>query len=449
MSSTWTCLNPACARALPRQPNFCPYCGARQQAPVPLHKPGPSPAVVTTPAAASAPGSTAIPAAAPVNSPTPASAVASGPAAAPLMSAATPLPPAAAATGTTGPAAPAVPPRPAPTKMPPFIAPPARRKPWWRWLLVLFIVLAVWNVIQKKDDPLQAKLAALQTLLDDCDLEQARRDIPALKKLNADKAREWQGKIEQAKASCDARRARERDWKATVNQVNKVLADPNFDKPAYDKQVGRLIWFNKQWKEDAPSRELRQTLDARYALHLLDAAERCRGQANWPCVRQKLTAWERMKQPDDNARAAQMREQLGSASSAASSSSSATGSNTDGAANKASIPMMYPATTPTSNPSISPSASPATGKPGLASTAGNSERQKTVQQLGQILADANEDMAIGNYQAAAGKMSVCLAMIDPGNVACLALKKRADRLNKEMLRCVNGGHEWIGDNCSR
>lgn len=445
MSHTWICLNPACARPLPRQPNFCPYCGTRQQAAVPLHKPEP--------------------ATAPVNSPAPTSAVASGnatsaangaaapgPAAAPLMSAATPLPPSAAAIGTsgptgpTGPATPAAPPRPAPTKMPPFIAPPARRKPWWRWLLVLFIVLAVWNVIQKKDDPQQAKVAALQTLLDDCDLEQARREIPALKKLDADKAREWQGKIEQAKAGCDARRARERDWKTTVNQVNKALAEANFDKPAYDKQVGRLNWFNKTWKEDPASRELRQTLDARYARHLLDAAEQCRDQANWPCVRQRLTAWERLKQPDDNARAAKLREQLASSGSSA---SSASGGNADAAANKPSIPMMYPATTPTSNPAANPSTSPAAGKPGPASAAANSERQKTVQQLGQILADANEDMAIGNYQAAAGKMSVCLAMIDPGNVACLALKKRADRLNKEMLRCVNGGHEWIGDNCSK
>ena len=434
MSRAWTCLNPVCARALPRQPNFCPYCGARQQAAVPLHKPGPSPVAVTTPTAASAPASAAMPAAAPVSSPTPAS----GPAAVAPISAAAPMPPAAAA--------PAVPPRPAPTRMPPFIAPPARRKPWWRWLLVLFIVLAVWNVIQKKDDPQQAKLAALQTLLDDCELEQARREMPGLKKLNADKAREWQGKIEQARAGCDARRARERDWKATVNQVNKALAEANFDKPAYDKQVGHLNWFNKQWKEDQPSRDLRQTLDARYALHLLDAAERCRGQANWTCVRQKLTAWERLKQPDDNARAAQLREQLASSGSSA---SSASGGNADAAANKASIPMMYPTITPSTNPSTSPSASPATGKPGFASTTANSERQKTIQQLGQILADANEDMAIGNYQGAAGKMSVCLAMIDPGNVACLALKKRAERLNKEMLRCVNGGHEWIGDNCSK
>jgi hypothetical protein len=44
-------------------------------------------------------------------------------------------------------------------------------------------------------------------------------------------------------------------------------------------------------------------------------------------------------------------------------------------------------------------------------------------------------------------MEVCAAMVDAGNRECSTLKSRADRLQREMERCLASGREWIGDRC--
>jgi hypothetical protein len=64
-----------------------------------------------------------------------------------------------------------------------------------------------------------------------------------------------------------------------------------------------------------------------------------------------------------------------------------------------------------------------------------------------LIADARQALALGNYKAASDKMEVCAAMVDAGNRECSALKARADRLQGEMQRCLASGREWIGDRC--
>jgi cytochrome b len=64
-----------------------------------------------------------------------------------------------------------------------------------------------------------------------------------------------------------------------------------------------------------------------------------------------------------------------------------------------------------------------------------------------LVAEADRELAQGNYKAAAGKMETCVAMIDAGNRECLALKARAERLQQEMLRCVAANRDWIDDRC--
>lgn len=64
-----------------------------------------------------------------------------------------------------------------------------------------------------------------------------------------------------------------------------------------------------------------------------------------------------------------------------------------------------------------------------------------------LIADARQALALGNYKAASDKMEVCAAMVDPDNRECSALKARADRLENEMRRCLASGREWIGDRC--
>ena len=442
MSSGYLCQNPACARPMPRVPQYCPYCGTRQSGGVALHKQGAGAATITPPSAASAyaaapaaiaaaqPPAAGTPAAGTPAAGTPAATITAQQYAGELASPAPSSPTTVASAPAGHPAAP----RPAPTKLPPFIAPRPKRKPWWRWLLVVLILLSLWNLLGKSgpgSKALDARLTALQTLVDECKLDRARQELPALRKLDADKARDWQAEIDKAKPACDERHARERDWSNTLAMVNKALDDANFDKPAYDKLSGHLNWFNKKWQEDQPSRELRQKLDARYALYQLQLAQRCSEQANWGCLKQRLGQWERLKSPEGQAQAEQLRAQL-----AAQTPAGKAGGGADSA-----VAPANPAAA--ANPGVAGDGSRTAGRPVL------TEAQKTAQHLNQVMADAQEDMAVGNYKSVVGKMDVCLAMIDPGNVNCQTLRKKAERLNKEMLRCVNGGHEWIGDNCSK
>ena len=64
-----------------------------------------------------------------------------------------------------------------------------------------------------------------------------------------------------------------------------------------------------------------------------------------------------------------------------------------------------------------------------------------------LIADARQALALGNYKAASDKMEVCAAMVDAGNRECSALKAKADRLQGEMQRCLASGREWISDLC--
>ena len=64
-----------------------------------------------------------------------------------------------------------------------------------------------------------------------------------------------------------------------------------------------------------------------------------------------------------------------------------------------------------------------------------------------LVADARQAMARGDYKAASDKMEVCVAMVDAGNRDCIALKASADRLQGEMRRCLAAGREWVGERC--
>lgn len=64
-----------------------------------------------------------------------------------------------------------------------------------------------------------------------------------------------------------------------------------------------------------------------------------------------------------------------------------------------------------------------------------------------LLSDAGRDMELGNYRAAIDKLEICATMIDAGNRECQALRRRAERLNRDMLRCVASGAEWTDEQC--
>lgn len=64
-----------------------------------------------------------------------------------------------------------------------------------------------------------------------------------------------------------------------------------------------------------------------------------------------------------------------------------------------------------------------------------------------LVADARQALAIGDYKAASDKMEVCTAMVDASNGECIALKARADRLQADLQRCQAAGRDWVDDRC--
>ncbi|NHZ98229.1 hypothetical protein [Massilia sp. CCM 8734] len=63
-----------------------------------------------------------------------------------------------------------------------------------------------------------------------------------------------------------------------------------------------------------------------------------------------------------------------------------------------------------------------------------------------LIAEAERELAQGNYKAASDKLETCIAMVD-GSRECAAFKKHADRLLTDMRHCVGAGREWINDRC--
>jgi hypothetical protein len=64
-----------------------------------------------------------------------------------------------------------------------------------------------------------------------------------------------------------------------------------------------------------------------------------------------------------------------------------------------------------------------------------------------LIAEARQALAQGDYKGASDKMEVCAAMVDAGSRECSALKAKADRLQSEMRRCLADGGEWSADRC--
>jgi hypothetical protein len=64
-----------------------------------------------------------------------------------------------------------------------------------------------------------------------------------------------------------------------------------------------------------------------------------------------------------------------------------------------------------------------------------------------LIAEAESDIARGDYRAAADKMDVCSTMIDDGQRECMAVKMRADRLRDDLARCMADGRDWVRNRC--
>ena len=432
----------ACARSLARAVKYCPYCGASQQ----VHQQAqPAPAADIAPVSA---------APAPVPAPVPVPVPTTPPVQAAAAAAPTPTPTQEPEPSAPPPQSPPPPPpdvhkaadkqgkpnlnKPIPVK----VAPPAGPKkkiPWFKWSVYALLVYGLWRCFGPSDhlsEANQETVKAVKTLIDECKLDRARQEAAMLRKPEPERYRDLLQSIDAAKPACDNKRQREQDWLKTQAIANKTINDSHFDKPMYDKAAGRLNWFQKHWSEDDGTRELKSRLDARYTRLLLDQAESCMADKNINCVKARLGAWEKFKPAQGRERVQALQEALAEIASASKASSKAS--------------VVKPVGTPTPKPGVGTGTSTSTvTRTASGSNAAAGAAPATTQQVNKILADAQAEMNYGNYKGASDKLEFCISMIDKGNAACAQLKKRADQLNRDMLRCVNSGSEWMADHCAK
>ncbi|MES2150594.1 MAG: hypothetical protein V4508_12480 [Pseudomonadota bacterium] len=247
------CIHAACARALPRPVNFCPYCGTGQHAGVnkPAHAMAPPPLVVPR-----APAPEAV-------------------APAPAAAKAAPLPP--------------LPPAPPPA---PAAAAPPRRAPvrLRYWLLALGLLWLIW-ITARPGGKVEARIEHAIALSGDCNFGQAQAELISLRSSRAtsEQLLRLQKAINEAVPACEKQRARAKAWGETVAAVEAALAAQG-----YDKARARLAAFVRRWNEDGAARALGARIEAGRARadpsarNLIDEAERDIAQGNYKGALDKM-----------------------------------------------------------------------------------------------------------------------------------------------------------------
>ena len=72
---------------------------------------------------------------------------------------------------------------------------------------------------------------------------------------------------------------------------------------------------------------------------------------------------------------------------------------------------------------------------------------ETAQSVRNLIGEAERELAEGNYKGASDKLETCITMVDAGNRECAAFKVPADRMQKELQRCLAARREWYEDRC--
>jgi hypothetical protein len=260
----YRCIHAACARALPRPVNFCPYCGTGQHAGVdkPAHR-VPSPGPQASPVMPAAPQVEIKPHAAPAM--TPAAPAAAAFAAAAHASTAQPqaaaasttVPPPGPAAGSRG-AAPSATPRPGAPPAPP--RPPERqpiRLRWW--LLALAALWAIWLLAKPSDKKIEARIDKAIALAVECKSGEAQSELIALRSTKAtpQQLARLQQELNDAAAECKRVRQRGKAWSDASAAVESALGTSS-----YDRARSRLSAFTRRWGEDDETRALKAKVDA-------------------------------------------------------------------------------------------------------------------------------------------------------------------------------------------
>ncbi len=423
----YACIDPACARSFPRAVGFCPFCGRSQRA------------VPTTPAAAieaaEADGGAARKGW--LDKPVVSQAAAGEPAQTEAPASVPPPPPAA-------PSKP--PPAPAKSRLPffgrkplriPELGPEISNRPSATvgprpirastWMLVLLALAGVWlfakprGATKELDERVDRALAMSAA----CRLDEARAELVELKSAKAkpEQLKRLHKAIVDAAPGCDRQRARAKAWSETGGAVEQALAAANVDKAA-----GRLDLYTRRWGDDGASRELGERIAGLRGAALLDQADACLSKADRVCLESRVKAAEKLRRPELAARIAALREGLSHLLEATVLGAPGAGEAADKHKDMDKIGA----------PPVPRSA------PAVLSTA---PTPQAAAQSRKLLADAQRDMGRGDYKGAIDKLDQCAAVIDSTDLACIKLKRKAEDLQRDMLRCLRVNAQWIDDRC--
>ncbi|CDG81703.1 hypothetical protein [Janthinobacterium agaricidamnosum] len=301
----------------------------------------------------------------------------------------------------------------------------------------LIALAAVWQFVKpgpgdSSPPNLGPRLDSALVMTADCKLDEARKELAELKTAHAtpEQLKRLQKAINDNGPPCEQKRLRRKAWTEAEPAINAAL---QID--ALDRAASRLAAFVRRWDDGPETRKVADKIDLRKAQGLLDEAETCLARSDRGCLENRLIAAERYNRPELAGRIRTLREALSNLLA-----STLLGGHTVSAAPAQppqvlnSEPPRQAVPAPSRVISTSPAAAPAVGQ--------------SAQQARKILSDAERELGQGNYKSAMDKADICATMIDAGNRECLALKQKAERLNRDMLRCVANGSDWINDRCN-
>lgn len=289
----YRCINPACARPMPRPVNFCPWCGTAQGqaasragagAGAGAHAAAVNAANAASAGAAAAAAMSGWSDAPPPEDLPPPGVQADPQSQAPLSpgrdDAATPRPDTVKA-NVRGPQAPpsatdfgrsaasdrgAAPPV-QEVPRPPIPARPAQRRPvqlrWW--ILALAILWGVWMLAKPSQKKIERQIEYATALAKDCKGSEAQAELIALRGSRAtpEQLERVQKTLNDQSTICTTRRLRNKAWLEA-----SAAADAALDAGSVDKARTRLQGFIRRWGEDDKTRALKARID--------EAAERAK-----------------------------------------------------------------------------------------------------------------------------------------------------------------------------
>lgn len=318
---------------------------------------------------------------------------------------------------------------------------PPLRKPISKsaWVSVAILLGLIWFLARPSDPAkkLQARVDKAVEQAQDCKIDLARNELTSLKtdKATAAQLKPLQDAINANAKKCEAKRNRAKAWSDLKPQLESALQGGSLD--LADR---RLASFTKTWGADDETREFDGRIDVGKGERLLNEVDACIKRAERACAESKLQAAEKLQRNELKPRIEVLREALSQLLVRT------VLEPREGAPAAAAPPVTAapPSRTAQPAPRVAPQA--ATPVP-QTQPVQSAQPSQQAQQARKLLAEADRELRQGNYKAAMDKAHICATMIDEGNRECLALKNRAERMNRDLMNCVAGGREWIDDRC--